>query len=100
VNAADWNALLALQRDATPFMRHEYLLALQASGCATPETGWTPRFILLKRGGALAAACAFYLKTHSAGEYVFDHAWANAYAQHGLAYYPKALLAVPGTQRS
>jgi hypothetical protein len=86
VNAADWNDLLRLQSEPSPFMRHEYLHALHASGSATPETGWTPRFITLEQDGALVAACPLYLKTHSYGEYVFDHAWANAYAQHGLGY--------------
>ena len=97
VNAADWNELLALQAEATPFMRHEYLSALHASAAAIPATGWTPRFITMARGGVLLAACALYLKTHSYGEYVFDRAWANAYAQNGLDYYPKALVAVPFT---
>ncbi|MEI7536388.1 MAG: peptidogalycan biosysnthesis protein, partial [Comamonadaceae bacterium] len=97
VNAADWNELLRLQSAPTPFMRHEYLLALHASASAAPETGWTPRFITLKQDGSLVAACPMYIKTHSYGEYVFDHAWANAYAQHGLNYYPKALVAVPFT---
>jgi uncharacterized protein len=97
VNAADWNELLGLQAQATPFMRHEYLSALHASGAAVPATGWSPRFITLERDGILVAACPLYLKTHSYGEYVFDRAWANAYAQHGLAYYPKALVAVPFT---
>ena len=97
VNAADWNALLSLNADATPFMRHEYLRALHTSASATPQTGWTPRFILLEAHGQLMAACALYVKTHSYGEYVFDHAWANAYAQHGLDYYPKAVVAVPFT---
>jgi len=97
VSAADWNDLLHLQSEPSPFMRHEYLLALQTSGSATAETGWTPRFITLQQSGSLVAACALYLKTHSYGEYVFDQAWANAYAQHGLSYYPKALVAVPFT---
>ncbi len=97
VNAADWNELLSLQSESTPFMRHEYLTALHVSASATPQTGWTPRFITLQQDGAMVAACACYLKTHSYGEYVFDHAWANAYAQHGLNYYPKALVAVPFT---
>ncbi|MCJ0763103.1 GNAT family N-acetyltransferase [Variovorax terrae] len=97
VAAADWNALLALQPQAGPFMRHEYLAALHESGSATPATGWTPRFLTLWRGTQLQAACALYLKDHSYGEYVFDWAWANAYEQHGLAYYPKALAAVPFT---
>ena len=97
VTAADWNALLALQPHAGPFMRHEYLAALHESGSATPATGWTPRFMTLWRGNELHAACPLYLKDHSYGEYVFDWAWANAYEQHGLAYYPKALVAVPFT---
>ena len=100
VEASAWNALLAAQSQdglPNPFMRHEYLAALQASGSATPETGWTPCFVTLWQGGALAGACALYLKAHSYGEYVFDWAWANAYAQHGLPYYPKAVVAVPFT---
>lgn len=101
VDAAAWNALLALQSHPSPFMRHEYLAAMHSSRCASPETGWTPRFITLWQGkdGAeeLCGACALYLKDHSYGEFVFDHAWANAYQQHGLAYYPKALIAPPFT---
>ncbi len=100
VNGKDWNALLAAQSpDGTlnPFMRHEYLAAMHQSGSARPETGWTPRFVTLWQGKTLAAACALYLKDHSYGEYVFDWAWANAYQQHGLSYYPKALVAAPFT---
>jgi predicted N-acyltransferase len=96
-DAGLWNALLALQGEPSPFMRHEYLAALEQSGSAAPATGWTPRFITLWRAGELHAACPLYLKDHSYGEYVFDWAWANAYEQHGLPYYPKALLAVPFT---
>ena len=87
INGADWNALLAAQSAdgiLNPFMRHEYLAALHQSGSATPETGWSPRFVTLWQGETLAGACALYLKSHSYGEYVFDWAWANAYAQHGL----------------
>jgi hypothetical protein len=100
VSAADWNGLL----DATPggacdgpFMRHEYLCALHTSGSATPDTGWTPHWVLLWHGHQLAAAAPLYAKTHSYGEYVFDWAWARAYADHGLDYYPKGLVAVPFT---
>ena len=92
-----WNALLAAEAEPSPFMRHEYLLALHESGSASPESGWTPQYITLWRGDELRAACAAYIKTHSYGEYVFDWAWANAYEQHGLAYYPKAVVAVPFT---
>ncbi len=100
VNASEWNALLSAQSPGgmlNPFMRHEYLAALHESGSASPGTGWTPRFVTLWQGPVLAGACALYLKDHSYGEYVFDHAWAHAYQQHGLAYYPKALVAVPFT---
>ena len=97
VDPQAWNALLAQQAHATPFMRHEYLAALETSGSATPRTGWTPRFLTLWDAGVLVAACPLYLKTHSYGEYVFDWAWASAYEQHGVPYYPKALVAVPFT---
>lgn len=100
VNSTEWNALLAAQSpdgSVNPFMRHEYLAALHESGSATPDTGWTPRFATLWQGDTLAGACALYLKAHSYGEYVFDWAWANAYQQHGLHYYPKAIVAVPFT---
>ncbi len=97
LDAARWNALLARQPSPTPFMRHEYLLALHASGSAVTHTGWTPRFMLLWAGSELIAACPLYLKSHSFGEYVFDWAWANAHAEHGLPYYPKAVVAVPFT---
>ena len=100
VNACEWNALLAAQSGGgtlNPFMRHEYLAAMHQSASASPKTGWTPSFITLWDGDALAAGCALYLKGHSYGEYVFDHAWANAYHQHGLPYYPKALVAPPFT---
>jgi uncharacterized protein len=97
VNAAQWNALLAASPHPTPFMRHEYLAALHTSASAVPDTGWTPKFITLWQGEELQAACPMYLKAHSYGEYVFDWAWASAYQQHGLRYYPKAVVAVPFT---
>ena len=95
LDAAAWNALLDAQPAPTPFMRHEYLAALHASGSAVAGTGWAPRFVTVHRGGTLRAACAAYLKSHSYGEYVFDWAWADAYRRHGLSYYPKLLGAVP-----
>lgn len=95
VAAHAWNALLA--PGAGPFVRNEYLAALHESASAVPRTGWTPSFVTLWHAGELHAACPLYLKDHSYGEYVFDWAWANAYEQHGLQYYPKALAAVPFT---
>ena len=97
VDATVWNALLALQSHPTPFMRHEYLADLHESESAVPHTGWTPRFMTLWEGDLLVAACPLYLKSHSYGEYVFDWAWASAYEQHGVPYYPKAVVAVPFT---
>lgn len=92
-----WDALLMAQSHATPFMRHAYLSALHTSGSADPRSGWEPHFVSLHDGQGMAAAAAVYLKDHSMGEYVFDWAWANAYQQHGIAYYPKAVVAVPFT---
>lgn len=97
LDAQAWNALLASQAAPTPFMRHEYLSALESSGSAVPQTGWAGRVVTLWQGGELVAACPVYAKAHSYGEYVFDFAWARAYAQHGLDYYPKGVLAVPFT---
>jgi predicted N-acyltransferase len=92
-----WDGLCAQQDAPTPFMSHAYLVALHDSGSASPQTGWQPQFVTLWQENQLIAACALYLKNHSYGEYVFDWAWANAYGEHGLAYYPKALAAVPFT---
>jgi predicted N-acyltransferase len=97
VDGQAWDALLVRQDQPSPFMRHAYLAALHDSASAVPATGWQPQWLTLWRGQALAAATPLYLKDHSYGEYVFDWAWANAYAQHGLDYYPKALVAVPFT---
>lgn len=101
IPAAQWNTLLAAQGSLGPFMRHEYLDALTASKSAVADTGWSPCVLTLwskdSPDAELVAACPVYLKAHSYGEYVFDWAWANAYQEHGLAYYPKALVAVPFT---
>ncbi len=97
IPAKAWDTLLTQQDTPSPFMQHAYLAALHTSGSATPETGWTPQFVTLWLGDTLAAASALYIKDHSYGEYVFDWAWANAYAQHGLTYFPKATCAVPFT---
>ena len=93
VTAGEWDSLAG----DDPFLSHEFLSALHESGCASPATGWTPQYILLRKNGALEAAMPLYLKTHSYGEYVFDWAWADAYYRHGVEYYPKLLSAVPFT---
>ncbi|MDR2327232.1 MAG: GNAT family N-acetyltransferase [Acidovorax sp.] len=101
IAATAWDALLAQQATPTPFMRHAYLAALQESGSASTDSGWDARCITLwqqtPEGEQLLAACPLYVKHHSWGEYVFDMAWARAYHEHGLAYYPKAVVAVPFT---
>ena len=97
IDAEKWNSLLDAQTSSTPFMRHEYLAAMQASKSARAETGWVAQFLCVMDGEALVAACPLYLKDHSYGEYVFDWAWADAYQRHGLEYYPKLLDAVPFT---
>jgi len=97
VDAARWNALLQAQAAPSPFMRHEYLLALHESGSAVGGTGWAPQFLTLWQDDTLQAACTLYVKAHSYGEYVFDWAWADAYERSGLHYYPKLLSAVPFT---
>jgi uncharacterized protein len=97
IPALAWDTLLRQQDAPSPFMQHAYLGALHASGSATPETGWTPQFVTLWQADVLVAACAFYIKAHSYGEYVFDWAWAKAYADHNLNYFPKGVAAVPFT---
>ena len=94
VEAAAWNALAG---QAYPFLRHEFLLALEQSGAVAAQTGWLPAHLLLKRGAELRGALPLYVKQHSWGEYVFDQQWAQAYQQLGLAYYPKLVSAVPFT---
>jgi predicted N-acyltransferase len=97
IEALAWDTLLQSQALPSPFMRHAYLAAMHHSHSACARTGWTPHFITLELGGSLVAGCVVYAKDHSYGEYVFDWAWANAYQQHGLRYYPKAVVAPPFT---
>ena len=95
VEAAEWNALPGAE---APFLRHEFLHALETTGCATAATGWDAHHILVReRNGALAGALPLYLKSHSWGEFVFDFAWAEAYHRAGLLYYPRLVSAVPFT---
>ncbi len=93
VDPQAWNRLAG----DDPFLQHGFLHALHDTGCACPDTGWTPQYLLLHANGNLAGAMPLYLKTHSYGEYVFDWAWADSYQRHGLDYYPKLLGAVPFT---
>lgn len=95
VDADAWNALAA---GAPPFLRHEFLWALEDSGCATAATGWRAQHLLhYDDAGRLDGAMPLYLKDHSWGEFVFDFAWADAWQRAGLAYYPRLVGAVPFT---
>ncbi len=95
IDAAAWDSLAG---DSNPFITHAFLRALEESGSAAPETGWMPRHLVLEdSSGAMIGAAPVYLKSHSLGEYVFDHGWAHAYEQAGGRYYPKLLCAVPFT---
>jgi len=99
VTAADWDAC-ANPDPATfnPFLAHAFLAALEEAGTVGGRTGWTPRHLVLRSDCGSVAACApAYLKSHSQGEYVFDHSWADAYTQAGGRYYPKLQIAVPFT---
>jgi len=90
---ADWQALAGEQ----PMLSHAFLHALHDSGCASADTGWAPRYLIMRRAGQLAGAMPLYLKSHSRGEYVFDHGWAQAFERNGMPYYPKLLGAIPFT---
>ena len=92
IPAAQWDAL---HDGCNPFVRHAFLSGLEEYGCLREDWGWTPHHATLWEGEELIAAAPGYLKTNSHGEFVFDHAWAHAYAQHGLHYYPKWLSAIP-----
>lgn len=94
VDAGQWDALAG----PNPFTRHAFLTALEESGSIGPGTGWSPAPILLEDGeGALLGAMPSCLKAHSQGEYVFDHAWADAWERAGGDYYPKLQIAAPFT---
>ena len=81
-----------------PFVRHAFLAALEESGSSTAETGWLPQHVVLKaRDGGVLGAAPMYLKSHSYGEYVFDHGWADAFERAGGRYYPKLQVSVPFT---
>jgi uncharacterized protein len=80
-----------------PFVSHTFFSAMEASGSATARTGWGPRHLIAKVGGAVAGIVPCYLKSHSQGEYVFDRGWADAYERAGGRYYPKLQASVPFT---
>lgn len=88
---AEWNALLP---DRNPFIRHEFLTALERGDCLLPY-GWTPRHVGVWDQQRLVAAMPMYVKDNSYGEFVFDFSWAQAYQRQGLSYFPKLVVSVP-----
>jgi len=94
VGEAEWRVL---EPPDFPFFDYEFLLALERSRSVGRRTGWSPIYLVCEDQGRVLGAMPLYLKTDSYGEYVFDWAWANAYHEHGLSYYPKLVSAVPFT---
>jgi predicted N-acyltransferase len=94
IDAESWNNLVG---GNYPFIRHEFLLALEQSGSVSINTGWQPQHLLVYSNSELIGCMPMYLKFHSRGEYVFDHLWAQAYQQRGFEFYPKWLTAIPFT---
>ncbi|MGB6452397.1 MAG: GNAT family N-acetyltransferase [Steroidobacteraceae bacterium] len=94
LDRGQWNGL-----DGTdvPFLRHEFLAALEHTGCVGAQAGWIPFYVTLSDARGLAAAAPGFVKSHSYGEFVFDFSWAQAYTRLGQRYYPKLTVAVPFT---
>lgn len=98
VPAGEWDALLAHEPDAaSPFLRHAFLAAAEESGSASPRTGWSPRHLAVRRGGALVAAAPAYVRTDSEGDFSRDFDLAGAASRAGIPFYPKLVLGVPFT---
>jgi predicted N-acyltransferase len=95
INQAEWDTLVG--PSGSPFLEWDWLVALEESGCVSGKTGWAPHHIVVREGGRLVAGLPMYLKSHSQGEFVFDHTWADAAHRAGIDYYPKLLVAVPFT---
>jgi len=101
IAAPDWDAVAAPEqatgRPLDPFTTHRFLAALETSGSTGAGSGWQPRPLVLMDGGRPVAATPIYVKSHSQGEYIFDHGWADALQRAGGRYYPKLQIAVPFT---
>lgn len=95
VSQKDWDKCATFSSGLNPFCSYGFLSALEESGCVSVATGWLPQHVILEDGGKVIGVMPMYLKSHSKGEYVFDHAWANAYYQAGGEYYPKLQCSVP-----
>ena len=94
IEPGQWDGLAG---PGDPFLGHAFLALLERSGSVGEGTGWTPLPVMVEREGRITAVAPAYLKTHSQGEYVFDHGWADAWERAGGSYYPKLQVAVPFT---
>ncbi len=92
LDAKQWNELVGEQ---SPFLEWEFLASLEEAGVLDERSGWTSRPLVAREDGRIVAACPLYLKRNSEGEFVFDHAWADAAQRAGIEYYPKLLVGVP-----
>ncbi|WP_375408461.1 GNAT family N-acetyltransferase [uncultured Methylobacterium sp.] len=104
IPAAQWDAcatspetLAGGDETHNPFVSHAFLSSLEESGCVSRRTGWLPLHVAVEQSGRLVGVAPCYLKSHSQGEYVFDHGWADAYERAGGSYYPKLQVSVPFT---
>jgi len=97
IDEVDRDAWNAVSGTDSPFLRHEFLAALEHNHCVGPRYGWLPRHLAAFEHGRLVGAVPLYVKDNSYGEFVFDWSWADAYQRAGLPYYPKAVVAVPYT---
>lgn len=97
IGQTEWDTLAAHAPTGGPFIQYNWLALMEETGCVGHDTGWQPAHWALYRDELLLGVMPGYIKTDSYGEYVFDHGWANAYHQHGFAYYPKWIAAVPFT---
>ena len=92
LDAKQWNELVG---DASPFLEWEFLASLEEAGVLDERWGWTSRPLVARENGRIVAACPLYVKRNSEGEFVFDHAWADAAHRAGIEYFPKLLVGVP-----
>lgn len=105
IGQADWDAcacpeVVEGKRATDPFTTYRFLSALEHSGSVGPGTGWQPQYLMASVAGQVIAVAPMYVKSHSQGEYIFDHNWAHAYERAGGRYYPKLQIAVPHTPAS
>ena len=97
IDKEDWDAVLSSEY---PFLKYEFLKALEVTNCVSPEQGWTPLHLIASENERIVAIMPLYIKTDSQGEFIFDWSWADAYYRNGLNYYPKLVSSIPFTPAS